>query len=152
MLMKSLRQILLLAVLLGIFACSPKPEPLRFGRDGCSYCKMKMMDNRFGAEIVTRKGKAYKYDSIECMAADLIRKRIAPGKIHSVFVIDFGDPGKLIDKNTAVFIVARKLTSPMGLNITAYGDKKIAENMAELYSGEEYSWEEILALTGKKWF
>jgi len=152
MLKKTPRQLILLMILSAFFACSPKPEPLRFGRDGCTYCKMKMMDNRFGAEIVTRKGKVYKYDSIECMAADLINEKVPPDAIHSVFVIDFGNPGKLINKDTAVFIVARNLSSPMGLNISAYSDKKTAENMAEMYSGEEYSWKEILALTKQMWF
>ena len=38
-------------------SCATGPEPIRFGKDNCHSCKMTLTDKRFGAEIVTKKGK-----------------------------------------------------------------------------------------------
>ncbi|HEY3387683.1 MAG TPA: hypothetical protein VGK46_14315, partial [Saprospiraceae bacterium] len=50
-----------------IIACSQDPEPLRYGKDTCYTCKMTLMDKKFGAELVTAKGKVYKFDDVNCM-------------------------------------------------------------------------------------
>ncbi|HSN59587.1 MAG TPA: hypothetical protein VLR49_01530, partial [Ferruginibacter sp.] len=38
-------------------SCSTDPQPLRIGQDNCDFCKMTISDKRFGAEVVTKKGK-----------------------------------------------------------------------------------------------
>jgi copper chaperone NosL len=139
-------------LLLVLTACSPKPEPLNFGQDGCAYCKMKMMDDRYGAEIVTTKGKVYKFDSIECLAADLVKGTVPKGVIHSLYVIDFETPGQLIPTDSAHFVISKKLLSPMGMNISAYRDTAIAANVARLYFGEQVSWQAVQDSVRKKWF
>jgi copper chaperone NosL len=62
-----MKNVLLLAISIIVIACSIKPEPLQFGMDACYTCKMTLMDNKYGAELVTRKGKVYKFDDINCM-------------------------------------------------------------------------------------
>ena len=43
--------------LMSFTSCSAGPEPIRYGQDNCHHCKMTLTDKRFGAEIVTQKGK-----------------------------------------------------------------------------------------------
>ncbi len=50
-----------------ISSCGSKPEPINYGHDECEFCRMQISDNRYGAELVTDKGKVYKFDSIECL-------------------------------------------------------------------------------------
>ena len=47
---------------LSLSSCSTAPQPIRIGQDNCDFCKMTISDNRFGAEIITKKGKVYIFD------------------------------------------------------------------------------------------
>ena len=59
---------LVLGAILVLFQqCTQEPEPLVYGKDVCQFCKMTLMDHKFGAELVTNKGKVYKFDDINCM-------------------------------------------------------------------------------------
>ena len=57
-----------------ISACSKGPQPINYGEDECEFCKMMVMDKRYGAELVTDKGKIYFFDSIECLVGYLDNK------------------------------------------------------------------------------
>ena len=48
-------------------SCSTKPEPFAYGKDNCHTCKMGIMDPKFGTELITTKGKIYKFDDVSCM-------------------------------------------------------------------------------------
>ncbi|RYZ24560.1 MAG: hypothetical protein EOO16_00205 [Chitinophagaceae bacterium] len=54
------------ALMLG--SCKSGPEPFLLGRDACEDCKMTIADGRFGAELITRKGRIYKFDDLHCLA------------------------------------------------------------------------------------
>ncbi len=41
--------------------CNTEPQPIKIGEDACSFCKMSIADNRYGAEIITKKGKVFKF-------------------------------------------------------------------------------------------
>ena len=49
-------------------SCNSGPQPIKLGQDACSFCKMSIADNHFGAEIMTKKGKVYKFDDMHCIA------------------------------------------------------------------------------------
>ncbi|HRI80568.1 MAG TPA: nitrous oxide reductase, partial [Cyclobacteriaceae bacterium] len=59
-------RVIFVVLFLFMAACSTEPEPLQYGKDTCHTCKMTLMDNKFGAEIVTDKGKIYKFDDMSC--------------------------------------------------------------------------------------
>ncbi|MDX1911017.1 MAG: hypothetical protein SFV22_06010, partial [Saprospiraceae bacterium] len=63
----SMAVIAVLSGCLNMVACSTGPEPIRYGQDNCHACKMTLTDRRFGAEIVTKKGKVYKFDDLNCL-------------------------------------------------------------------------------------
>jgi len=113
---------------------------------------MKIMDDRYGAEIVTKKGKVYTYDSIECMVAALETKQVPESAVHSLYIVDFENPGVFIKPEEAIFVVSKKLASPMGINVSAFSSEKIAQNVAELYFGEQVSWDDVKQLVHQSWF
>ena len=51
-----------------LIGCNPKAEKINLGKDQCAECKMTIADPKFGAEIVTKKGKVYKFDDTHCIA------------------------------------------------------------------------------------
>ena len=60
----------LLLLVITLSACSnQKPRAINIGEDNCAYCKMGITDNRFSSELITSKGKVYKFDAVECLAA-----------------------------------------------------------------------------------
>ncbi|TCJ12123.1 hypothetical protein EPD60_16350 [Flaviaesturariibacter flavus] len=52
----------------GLASCKAGPEPFQLGRDACDDCKMTIADARFGAELITKKGRIYKFDDLHCLA------------------------------------------------------------------------------------
>src|SRR5690606_41654244 len=65
--MKGLFYCLCFVVWMALQACSVGPEPLRYGEDACHSCRMTLMDKKFGAEVVSVKGKVFKFDDMNCM-------------------------------------------------------------------------------------
>ena len=131
--------IALLSILL-LTGCANGPEAINFGSDGCSYCRMTISDQRYGAEIITQKGKVYKYDATECMIRATRTDEIAPTEIAQYLVVDISNPTKLIPVEEANFLVSEKLPSPMGANISAFGNKEKLEAAFKEHGGIVYDW------------
>ena len=135
------------ALLLFFLGCTPKPEPIQFGKDLCHFCSMKIMDQRYGAELITSKGRVYKFDSIECLLAFSSEKKV---KVHSRWVVDFGNPGQLIPWEKALFLHTPRLPSPMGLNVAAFSEEEKLKTTKEKYKGRKIPSKKLLALY-KQW-
>ncbi len=129
-----------------LYGCADGPEPINYGSDICAHCNMKIMDNRFGAELLNTKSKAYKFDAAECMADYLKENTI---DVKKMFVTDFNNPGTFIPAGGAVFLVSPKRKSPMGENLSAYKNKKDAEKVRDELGGDIYSWDELKNVLGK---
>jgi copper chaperone NosL len=141
--MKSKLLILLIILLPVAFACSQQPEPINFGTDDCIHCKMTIEDQRFGAEIVTKKGKILKFDATECMINYLRKGKISEEEVAGFYVIDFSNPQKLIDAKKAVYLISPNLPSPMGANLSAFSSRSNADSQKQISGGEIYNWDEV---------
>lgn len=132
--------IIILSLLL-LVACQPEPQLIAYGKDNCHHCKMTISDNRYGTEVVTKKGKVYKFDSVECMASYVGEKENTP-ETALVLVTDYSKPGQLTDANGAVYLHSANMPSPMGMFLTAFGDKQTASSFANQKGGKLLTWEE----------
>jgi copper chaperone NosL len=105
----------LLLCLLGGTACQPGgPEAIRFGQDQCIYCRMTIADPRFGAELITDKGRVLKYDAAECMIHHLASD--APPH-RALFAIAYDTPRELYPVDSLVYVLSPTFKSPMGANL-----------------------------------
>ena len=68
--MKTLKKVSLITLLWLFYSCNISPKAINYGADGCHYCKMTIVETTHAAQIVTKKGKPYKYDAIECLLND----------------------------------------------------------------------------------
>jgi copper chaperone NosL len=140
--MKSLHYLYIL--LLGLFfftSCAAQQEPISYGKDNCHHCKMTISDNRYGSEMVTKKGKVFKFDSIECMAKYLNEKGDADTGL--LLVTDYTNPGTFVETSKASFLQSEQLPSPMGMNLTAFNSEEEAKNLAGEKGGEVVNWEGV---------
>ena len=137
---------LLLVAALAVPACSPGPQPIAYGEDVGDFCRMVIVDERYGAELVTDRGRVYKFDSIECLAGVLLAMEDTAA-VHSIWVTPFQTPGQLIRIEDALFLHSPMLRSPMGANLTAFhADSITADALVDSFGGEVLDWQAVLEL------
>lgn len=133
------RYIFLTMALLSMVSCKVSPKPINYGSDGCHFCSMTIVDKQHAAEIVTKKGKAFKFDAVECMMNHL--KDVDITTIELFLVNDFHAPGTLIDAKDATFLISKSIPSPMGEYLSAFYSKEQAELVEAENEGELYTWD-----------
>jgi len=124
-------------------ACSSGPQPIKYGTDGCDFCKMTISDNRFGGELITQKGKAYKFDDLHCLTSFLKSNYREPNEIGEIYLVDFSRPGTFIVSKESFLLKSEALRSPMGANIAAFKEKDSMTKFSIQYPGEGISWETV---------
>lgn len=128
---------------LSLGGCSTQPQPLRIGQDNCDFCKMTISDNRFGAEIVTRKSKIFKFDDEHCIVAFLNSKKVAQQDIAGIYFTDFNTPNQLINVEKAFFLQSPVLKSPMNGNVAAFSNEDSLQKIFQQLNGNKISWKEM---------
>ena len=131
----------LLFVLMVIVSCEVKPAEINYGTDACHFCKMTIVDKQHAAEIVTIKGKAFKYDAVECMMNDLSQWSEVEPKLY--LVTDYSNPGNLVDASTSQYLISEKLPSPMGAFLTAFSALEQRDSVLQELGGESKDWKEL---------
>jgi len=126
-----------LASVLFLAGCNPKPEKIAFGKDNCAECKMTIMDPKFGGEIVTKKGKVYKFDDAHCIAVFLERRGVELNNIHQTLFTDYNNSNEFIKVKSVGFVVSSQLKSPMGGNAAAFKNEAEAKKKAEQIEGSK---------------
>lgn len=131
-------------LVLGLFSCQVEPEPLKYGEDACHHCKMTLMDNKFGAELVTRKGKVYKFDDINCMVQFFNSGDISEDKFAYKLVVDFSQPAKLINAGEAFYLKSSEVKSPMASQIAAFETEERLNAVKSKWNGIYLVWGEVV--------
>lgn len=132
--------LLLLPILaITISSCSNSIPNINFGKDDCDFCKMKIMDKKFGIAFSTPKGRTFKFDDAHCYTAYL---KEFPTEVAQTYVVCFDDPEKLIDSKTAFFASGQDIKSPMGGGVAFFKDKassaKFFPNASAFGTYQEY--------------
>lgn len=132
----------LAAVLLfALVGCAPgKPEPTLYDVDACATCRMQITDPRFGAALLTRRGKTIKFDAIECMR-DYYQQAAHANDVASVWVSDFRHPGTMLDASTARFVDLGPGRAPMGRGWVAVASDSDAASLG--VAGPVKRWSDI---------
>ncbi|HRJ31808.1 MAG TPA: nitrous oxide reductase accessory protein NosL [Cyclobacteriaceae bacterium] len=138
-----MRVLLWLSLFLALASCSVKPEPILYGKDNCHLCKMTIMDRRFGAEVVTAKGKIYKFDDVNCMINFLNSGYLVDREVAHKLVIDFSQPEKLIEAPLAFFIKSSEIKSPMASQIASFETDELKNQYNQQWKGIYLTWGEL---------
>jgi len=132
-----------LVLLLLFLSCNVGPEPINYGSDSCQFCTMTIVDKVHAAEIVTKKGKVYKFDATECMINFI--KDFDTTEIQLYLSNNYTEPEVLIDATKATFLISEQIPSPMGAFLSAFKNKSDAEKFQADKGGQLYTWETLLA-------
>ena len=138
--------IIVLLSLLIIPSCGSEPEPIDYGHDECEFCRMLITDDKYGAELVTDKGKLYKFDSMECMVGFSLVKNTLGDTNNKLLITDFKSPGNFIDARNSFYVKNDQFRSPMGLNVTAFSSMQASEKFMSDNGGEYFSWLDVIEL------
>ena len=133
--------VLLLSV--SLLSCSTAPQPIQLGTDVCYFCKMTISDARFGAEIVTRKGKFFKFDDAHCLLSYVHSGILDPQDIAGIYLVDFCGDHALTKVETTFLLQSEELRSPMGGNIAAFTSEDSLNKMKEKFNGTVTNWATI---------
>ncbi len=129
----NLKGLLLIAAIGFTVACSTGPEPIQFGKDQCDYCKMNIADAKFGAQLVTDKGRIYKFDAVECMVPYMDENN---QEYNHILAVPFDDPGALKPAVDLHYIISDSIRSPMGANLLVISNADKVSN----FSGQQFDW------------
>lgn len=127
--------------MLVFISCSIEPSKIVYGQDACHFCKMTIVEETHAAQIVTKKGKAFKYDAIECLLNDL--ENHEKEDIALYLVTDYLTPQKLIDAKTATFLISKSIQSPMGANLSAFENRNEIEEYAKNEEDKIFDWADL---------
>lgn len=131
--MKKVLTLLLPVAFLSLSSCQQGPAEIKSGVDHCDFCKMTISETKFAAELVTEKGRVYKFDDLHCLVAF----KEFTGKYY---VADYAHPASIQPVEKMVFLESADLKGPMGGNIAAFSNKEDAS----AYKGKFITWKEIL--------
>lgn len=125
-------------------SCSNEPEPLRYGKDACYVCKMTLIDKKFGAEVVTEKGKVYKFDDANCLVSFINSDYLADETIEHKLIIDYSQPEKLISAETAFYLKSEEIRSPMASQVAAFQREEAMFTHKSKLKATSLSWGELI--------
>jgi len=124
-------------------SCEIKPAPINFGTDSCHFCKMTIVDQQHAAQYVTKKGKQFKFDAVECMFNDFSEK--GKENIALMLVSDYARPNVMTDATSATYLISEQIKSPMGANLSSFASRADADSILKSHGGKLYTWEEMLS-------
>jgi len=125
-------------------SCSTAPSPIRPGVDNCYYCKMTVSDTRFGAELITKKGKIYKFDDMHCILSYLKSSAVNKNDINAIYLTDFSDQHLLYKADESFLLQSTGLRSPMNGNIAAFRNEDSMKKALADFKGTSTTWSQLV--------
>ena len=123
--------------------CTTGPRPIQYGTDSCASCKMTLMDKHYGAEIVTKKGKTFVVDDINCFVKFLKDGSVAPADVAGRYVTDYAHEGVLLEAEKAVYLKSEGLKTPMASGIAAFAGTADMNGVKSQTGGIAMTWEQV---------
>jgi copper chaperone NosL len=124
-------------------SCNTGPVEIALGRDNCQFCNMTISDVRFGAEIITQKGKIYKFDDPQCAISFLRAHREMNNSLREIYFTDFSAPHSLIPSGAVFFLKSDQLKAPMGGLYSAFQRMENLNQIKQEFPGSVVNWNEI---------
>lgn len=136
----------ILILLIGFSSCESGPQPITLGRDACAFCKMSIADNQFGAEIITKKGKIYKFDDTHCVLGFVKANTINNNDIKETWLVNYLEPHNFIAAEKAALLESSDLHSPMGGNVAAFENQEKLDEVSKKLQGDKMiiSWDDLV--------
>jgi copper chaperone NosL len=107
---------------------------------------MAISEPKFATEFVTKKGKVYKFDSIECLIHFMRTNDIERNSLSHLLVNHYLKPNGFLDADKAFFLKSENLPSPMGEGLSAFSSSEEMQQMQKQYTGQYYTWSQLMEI------
>jgi len=131
---------LILLLMIVFSSCNIEPQAIVYGKDQCHFCKMNIVDSQHAAQYVTKKGKQFKFDAIECMVNQV--EKTGQDDLSKLLVSDYG-ASEMTDALSATYLISKGIKSPMGAYLSGFSSIEKATAAHEEHGGKIYSWSEL---------
>lgn len=133
----------LFALVTLLVGCAPDgPVPISLNSDACEHCKMSIANGQFAGEIITQKGRVYKFDDLFCIR-DYMETH--PNlEIKSTYIHNFLGNNELIPAESAYYVKSADFRSPMNGNIAAFKSMEVAKEYQLKMNGELIEWSSLI--------
>lgn len=132
-----------LAAAAALACASPGPVVVHYGEDLCHHCHMTISDPSYGGQVVTRTGRAYRFDDAGCLAAFLGGGEIAEGDVRGIWFSNYLDPDDLVPLGDAVFVRHERFRTPMGSAVAVVRAGAPADSLVAALAAERLTWSEV---------
>lgn len=129
----------MIALTLAMSSCNPKPKAIDYGSDICHFCKMTIVDSQHAAELVSQKGKVFKFDAIECLLH--FKKENTETSFALELVNTYDEPKELLPAAESFYLISKAIPSPMGAYLTAFKNEKSAKEIQKSKDGKLFLWQ-----------
>ncbi|NOT38340.1 MAG: hypothetical protein HOP11_13295 [Saprospiraceae bacterium] len=133
-------------VVLTISCTNSVPSPIIAGKDSCTECKMGIIDTRYAGEVITNKGKIYKFDDIGCMLSFLQSKNQPENKYQKILISEYLNPKNWLEVKDAIFVQSNEIHSPMNFNFAAFADMTSLNTFFDTKEKQTYNWSQVKEL------
>jgi copper chaperone NosL len=140
---KTIPAVGMLLVLLS--SCNAQPTAFNIGKDNCDDCKMTIMDARFGGEVITKKGRVYKFDDAHCLANFMKSNTVKKEDVAQTAFVNYESPHTFLKAESTFFVVSPQLKSPMNSNAAAFANEQAAQKTAKEINGIVENWTKLSA-------
>lgn len=128
-----------------VTSCNVEPRAIDYGKDGCHHCKMILMDTKFGAQVVTNKGKIFIFDDVNCLMSFLETDEInMETDAKHILVTDYHSPESLVDATIAFYLKSDAFKTPMASQIVAFEDYETLKTYKAKNGGVYLAWGELV--------
>jgi len=136
--MKSL--FIVLIAFLMVSCGSNEPKPINLNTDMCDFCKMTIANGKFGSELITTKGRYYKFDDVACMI-QFAKSNQTP--VNHFFVNDYLKENELFPAEKCFFLKGGIINSPMRGNLAAFSSINEQKKFQSKLNAEPMTWQQV---------
>lgn len=105
---------------------------------------MTVTDNRFGAEVITRKGKVYKFDDGQCLLSFIKSDLLIKNEIANVYFVDYCGQHALVQVKECFLLKSDLFQSPMNGKIAAVSNIDSMKSLTKQYQASAVSWDQLI--------
>lgn len=124
-------------------SCNVQPQIISVGKENCYFCKMTIMDTRFASELITTKGKIYKFDDANCLLSYLHSGIIDKKEVKEIYFVDYSNPKQFIPSSAAFLLKNEVLHSPMNGNVAAFATDADRSKLHAQINGDTITWNDL---------
>ena len=127
-----------------LFSCNSKnPQPVKLNTDNCDFCKMTIANAPFATQLITDKGRCYKFDDVSCMIQ--YQKENETANNATLYVANFANEKQFILAEKAFYLEEGTISSPMQGNTIALSNEQERATYQKKFNAQVTTWNKMYA-------